>query len=67
MSDKKLKEIIDASTLEDYQIDPGKIENLTLSDLNDISQALMEVGRKKMIEGGEGSLTMCCCGMCCTG
>lgn len=61
MLDKKLNEVIDSSILGEYQIDPAKIENLTLSDLNSISQALMEVGRRNLVEGKGVSVTMCCC------
>jgi hypothetical protein len=61
MPDKKLNEVIDASILGEYQIDPTKIENLTRSDLNSISQALMEVGRRSLVEGKGVSVTMCCC------
>jgi hypothetical protein len=65
MAAKKLSALIPASVQKEYQIE-GKLGGLTVSDMNNISQALMETaskGKGKVPTGG--GCQMCCCVMCC--
>lgn len=66
MKDKRILEILDKDAIRDWGIDEKKIKDLTISEINDISQALMEVSRKKMMEASGGCTAMCTCAMCTT-
>jgi hypothetical protein len=63
MADKKITEILDDATLTSYEIDKHRVKDLTISDINNLSQALMETVRKRGPSGG--GCQMCCCAMCC--
>jgi hypothetical protein len=63
MKDKKVLEVLDKDAIRDWGIDERKMKDVTISEINDISQALMEVSRRKMIEAS-GGCTMCTCAMC---
>jgi hypothetical protein len=62
--EKKIKDILTDEEIEKYDIRPAsKVKELTLDDVNNLSQVMMEAVRTKKPTGG--GCAMCCCAMCC--
>jgi hypothetical protein len=63
MPEKRIGEILSDEDLRAYDLDPAKVKELSVDDMNNLSQVMMEAVRKKKPSGG--GCAMCCCAMCC--
>lgn len=64
MSNKKVLSVLKKVNLQEYDLNKPHLKQLTVSDLNNLSQAIMENARK----GGtvHSGRSCCCTQMCCT-
>jgi len=66
LSERTIYEMIPQDMREDYDINKEYLKRVTMSDISNISQALMEQARKGPAPTATGGgCQMCCCAMCC--
>lgn len=63
-ADRKISEVIPEDLLREYELKKDSVKDVTISDVNNISQALMEMSRKGVAPRG-GGCQICCCAICC--
>jgi hypothetical protein len=63
MADAKISEVIPDDLLSEYELNKDHLKNVTVSDINNITQAFLEMHRKGAKPRG-GGCQMCTCGMC---